>query len=265
MNASLELGKILGIPVRVHWTMLFLVMLLSWGGGLLGLVGSVVSLALLFASIVAHELAHALAARRYGIGTTDIVLQPLGGVAKIEREPANGTQEVVIALAGPAMSLAIAAVAGVGAWLSAPVPVLHGVLVALATANAMLGLFNLLPAFPMDGGRVLRGLLRRRRGMVQATRTAAKVARWLAVPMALGGIALGSVSLVLVAGFVWLMARSEERHVVASAAQGWYDREPSAARVDASGWMPPGYQRAARAPQRVMFRVGPNTYVRVIR
>src|SRR5262245_53165783 len=115
MSASLQLGKILGIPVRAHWTMLFLVMLLSWGGGLTGLVAGLAPLALVFASIVAHELAHALAARRYGIATTEILLLPLGGVAKIAGQPASGRQEVMIALAGPAMSLAIAALAMLGA------------------------------------------------------------------------------------------------------------------------------------------------------
>jgi stage IV sporulation protein FB len=228
--------------------MLFLVMLLSWGGGVVGLAAGVVSLALLFASIVAHELAHALAARRYGIATNEILLLPMGGVAKIAGEPANGTQEVVIALAGPVASLALAAIAALGATLAAPVPLLHGILIALATANAMLGLFNLLPAFPMDGGRVLRGLLRRRSGLVSATRTAARVARWIAVPMAIVGIAQGSLSLVLIAGFVWMTARAEERHVEA----------------DASGWMPPRYGAEPQARAYVV-RVGPHAYVRVVR
>jgi stage IV sporulation protein FB len=254
MLGSLRLGKVLGIPVRAHWTMLFLVMLLSWGGGLAGLAAGLASLGLLFASIVAHELAHALAARRYGIATTEILLLPVGGVAKIAGEPANGTEEVVIALAGPATSLALAALAAIGASVTGPIPLLHAPLVALASANAMLGLFNLIPAFPMDGGRVLRGLLRRRNGMLQATRTAAKVARWIAVPMAIAGIASGSISLVVLAGFVWIMARSEQRLVEENAAWGRY--------VDASGWMPPQYGSAAHG---YVVRVGPHTYVRVTR
>ncbi|APR87078.1 Putative zinc metalloprotease [Minicystis rosea] len=263
MKSSLKLGKILGIPVRVHWTMLFLVMLLSWGGGFLGLTSALVSLGLLFASIVAHELSHALAARRYGIATTEILLMPLGGVAKIAGQPANGKQEVVIALAGPAMSLALAGLAAIGAAVTAPVPPLHAAMVALASANLMLGLFNLLPAFPMDGGRVLRGLLRERSGLVKATRTAAKVARWIAVPMAIAGIALGNPSLVLVAGFVWLTARSEERLVEGG---GWSDSpiDPRVMRVDASGWMPPRHAEPT-APRGYVVRVGPHTYVRVMR
>lgn len=266
MSASLKLGKILGIPVRVHWTMLFLVMLMSWGAGLLGLAAGLASLVLLFASIVAHELAHAMAARRYGIDTTEILLLPLGGVAKIAGEPATGKQEVVIALAGPAMSLGLAALTGVGAVLAAPFPLLHGVLFALASANLMLGLFNLLPAFPMDGGRVLRGALRGRSGMLDATRTSAKVARWLAVPMALTGVLLGNFSLVLLAGFVWFAARSEERMVEENAAYGRYDGEPGSPSpyVDASGWMPPRYQPSP-APRSYFVRVGPHAYVRVTR
>lgn len=264
MFGSLKLGKVLGIPVRVHWTMLFLVMLLSWGGGMIGLVAGLASLVLLFASIVAHELAHALAARRYGIATNEILLMPLGGVAKIAGEPKNGGQEVVIALAGPLMSLALAGIAALGASLAAPIPLLHGPLVALAKANAMLGLFNLLPAFPMDGGRVLRGLLRKRSGMLQATRTAVKVARWLAVPMAIAGIAMGSFSLVLLAAFVWITGRAEQRSVEESAAWGRYDADPGVVRVDASGWMPPRYDVPSPARSYVV-RVGPHTYVRVVR
>lgn len=262
MLGSLRLGKILGIPVRVHWTMLFLVMLLSWGGGLIGLVTALGSLTLLFASVVAHELAHALAARRYGIGTREILLLPVGGVARIAGEPASGTQEVVIALAGPAMSLALAALAAAGAALAAPVPLLAAALLALAKGNLMLGLFNLLPALPMDGGRVLRGLLRRRSGMVRATRTAATVARWLAVAMAITGLALGSFSLVLIAGFVWLTARAERRAVEEGATWGRYEGEPNAGPrlVDASGWMPPRHEA-----RREVVRVGPYTFIRVVR
>jgi Zn-dependent protease len=260
MFGSFKLGKVLGIPVRVHWTMLFLVMLLSWGGGLVGLLAGLGALVLLFASVVAHELAHALAARRYGIATSEILLLPVGGVAKIAGEPANGSQEVVIALAGPAMSLALAALAGLGLLVTAPVPLLSMTLLALAKANLMLGLFNLLPAFPMDGGRVLRGLLRRRQGMLRATRTAAKVARWIAIPMAILGVALANLSLVVLAGFVWIAARSERNLVEEGAAWGRYDADPGTLHVDGSGWAPPRVpvppvgQRPAHAR---LVRVGP--------
>ncbi|MCC6526434.1 MAG: site-2 protease family protein [Polyangiaceae bacterium] len=285
MNWSLRLGKLFGIPVRVHWSMLLLVLFLSWGGGVIGVVGSLVAIALLFASVVAHELAHALAARRYGIGTAEILLMPIGGVAKIEREPARGRHEVVIALAGPAMSLLLAGLAGLLALATAGVPIVHALAATLASANLMLGLFNLLPAFPMDGGRVLRGALRERRGLLAATRVAAKVGRIVAVPMAVAGLALGSFSLVLVAGFVWLAGRSEERVVEARAA--WQQEVPfeAAARhepleaVDATpfvvdgdaGWVAPrsapgpkGAPRAyavRRGGRRYVVLVGPFGYV----
>lgn len=213
MNGSLSLGRVFGIPVRVHWTMALLVLFLSWGGGPLGLFIGAFSVALLFASVVAHEVAHALAARAYGIGTAEIVLMPIGGVARIERQPANGRQEAVIALAGPLASLALAGAAFLVSRLAEGVPFVEPLFASLASANLMLALFNLVPAFPMDGGRVLRGYLRERRGLVAATRVAAKVGRIVAIPMAIAGVFLGSVSLVLVAGFVWLAGRAEERAV----------------------------------------------------
>ena len=264
MGFSLNLGRVFRIPVRVHWTMLLLLAFVSWGGGLAGVGVSLVSLVLLFGSVLAHELAHALAARRFGIGTSEIVLLPIGGMAKIEREPQNGLQEVIIALAGPAMSLLVAGAAGLLALATSSVPFLGAAAAMLAFANLMLGLFNLLPAFPMDGGRVLRGALRGRRGLVGATRIAARLGRILTIPMAIVGFALGSVSLVLVAGFVYLAARAEERMVEARAAQqAFWAGEPSA-------WQPPRpatdvtgavVPRQPGVPRRVVVQVGPFGYV----
>jgi Zn-dependent protease len=215
MEGSWSIGRVAGIPVRLHWTLLVLVALfgLAQGAGALAALGGA---ALLFASVVAHEVAHAVVARGYGIRTRDIVLTPIGGVARLEGMPASGGAEVAIALAGPAMSLAIAA----GAWalgLVAGKGVIAVVLASLFQSNLMLGLFNLLPAFPMDGGRVLRGFLHERLGLRAATDVAAGLGRVIAVAMGIAGIFWSMPSLVLVAVFVWIAGGREQRATEAEA------------------------------------------------
>ena len=270
MRWSTQIGKVLGIPIRVHWSMALLLLLFSWGSGLGGIAATGLSLVLLFASVLMHELAHALAARAGGIGTSEILLLPIGGLAKIEQEPRSGKQEVAIALAGPAMSLVLGGLAGLLMVFGPPTGIIHAVATMVTWANVMLGLFNLLPAFPLDGGRVLRGALRERRGLLEATRIAATVGRVLAVPMALAGLVLGSVSLVLVAGFVWLSGRAEQRMIEARAAwqgdDGW--RMPAAdpwSRL--AGLGPFAAARGNRAapsplrPRRFVIEAGPFGYV----
>lgn len=224
MNGGWNIGRIAGIPVRVHWTLLALGALvgLSQGAGALGtLIGAV----LLFGSVVAHELGHALVGRLFGIETRDIVLTPIGGIARIEGMPKRGWAEVAIAIAGPIVSLAIAAVAFFASKLVAPVGIAAMVLGTLSTTNAMLGLFNLIPAFPMDGGRVLRGVLHERIGLLPATQLAARVGRVAAVLMGIGGLAWANVSLVLIAVFVWTSTGQELR---AAEAQRARERLPEA-------------------------------------
>lgn len=208
MSGAWSFGRVAGIPVRVHWTLVALVVVfgLVQGAGALVAIGGA---ALLFASVVAHEVAHALVARGFGIQTRDIVLTPIGGVARLEGSPETGRAEVAIALAGPAMSLALAA----GAWLvggfAAQGSVAALVLGSLFQSNLMLGLFNLVPAFPMDGGRVLRGVLQERLGLRVATNVATSLGRGIAVAMGLAGIVWSWPSLVLVAVFVWLAGGRE--------------------------------------------------------
>jgi Zn-dependent protease/predicted transcriptional regulator len=169
----------------------------------------------LFACVLLHELGHALAARKYGIPTRDITLLPIGGVARLERMPEKPVQELWVALAGPAVNVGIAAV--LFAWLSlthgwAPLGQLNVVsgpfVERLLMANVMLVLFNLIPAFPMDGGRVLRALLASRMEFAKATQIAAGVGQGLA--FALGFIGLfTNPMLVFVALFVWIGASQE--------------------------------------------------------
>jgi stage IV sporulation protein FB len=216
---SFRIARLAGIEVRLHLTTVLLfgwILLVSarsggWravaeGGALVGCV---------FASIVLHELGHALVARRYGIGTRDITLWPVGGVATLERIPERPREELAVALAGPAVNVVIAGVLFAalvaGQWAFDPrvVSLVGGPFVARVLAlNLLMAGFNLLPAFPMDGGRVLRALLATRRSRVAATVLAARVGRVLAVGLAVAGVFF-SPSLVLVAIFVWLAGQQE--------------------------------------------------------
>ena len=212
MSGGFRIGEIAGIPIRLHWSLLLFGAFVAFtsGGGALG---ALLSALLLFGSIVLHELGHALVARGYGIATRDIVLTPIGGIARIEGMPRSGRAEVAIALAGPIVSLAIAGLS-FGALSLLPMKgIAVGLLSTLGWTNGMLGLFNLIPAFPLDGGRVLRGALASRVGLVRATEVAASVGRVAAIAMGLVGLAVGNPSLVLVAVFVW-MAGGRERAMV---------------------------------------------------
>ena len=219
MTWAWRIGSVFGIPVRLHVTMLiFPYIAFSWvsGTGPAAIVAAAALSVLLFGSILLHELGHALTARRFGIRTLDIVLTPIGGMARVVDMPQNPRQEILIAVAGPLVSLAIAAAAFTTGLTLSIVPlvpaVVHEGLGILVWINAMLGLFNLVPALPMDGGRVLRGYLALKRDHLTATRIAARVGRVIAI--AGGAIAvlyLHSISLALIAVFVYLAAGSEVR------------------------------------------------------
>ncbi len=191
------------------------VVLLAWFGlaawqerGTWTVVASEVLLVVaLFACVLLHELGHALTAQRHGIRTHDITLLPIGGVARLERMPTESRQELLIALAGPAVNLVIAAVA-YGALALWPDPDPLGFVPRLAAANLALMGFNLLPAFPMDGGRVLRAVLAARMGRVAATRRAAAIGRGFAIAFVMLGLWANTV-LLLVGVFVWLAAGGE--------------------------------------------------------
>jgi Zn-dependent protease/CBS domain-containing protein len=180
-----------------------------------------------FGSVVLHEFGHALVARRFGIRTRDITLLPIGGVASLERMPSDPRQELAVAVAGPAVNVVIAAVAftiaGFLGRLDLPAnPELPGgsLMAQLAMLNVSLAVFNLIPAFPMDGGRVLRALLSMRLGSARATRVAARIGQALALGFGLVGL-LWSPLLVFVALFVWMGASNENQAAqLESAMQG---------------------------------------------
>ena len=172
----------------------------------------------MFGCVLLHELGHALAARRFGIPTIDITLYPIGGVARLERMPRAAGAELVIALAGPAVNFVIAAAIGAllfsAAALSGLEWSLDSFLGELLVINLGLGLFNLVPAFPMDGGRVLRAALSTFWGRVQATRVASIVGQVLAVLFAVAAVQwTNNPTYIALAAFIFFAARNEEAQV----------------------------------------------------
>ena len=224
MSWSWKICRVAGIPIFVHWTFLILIAWLMLrsaleGEGAAATAADVGFVLALFGCVVLHELGHALAARRYGVPTADITLLPIGGVARLQRMPDRPAQELVVALAGPAVNLVIVAALWVGGVRLGGDPNDPHLLVHLAflprlmLVNAFLLLFNLLPAFPMDGGRVLRAVLALRLGYARATRTAAAVGQAMAIGFGLLGLTAGNPMLLLIAIFVWIGAEGEATQV----------------------------------------------------
>jgi Zn-dependent protease/CBS domain-containing protein len=220
VKASWKIGRFAGIDVRIHATFLILlawVALSHWFSdksvpsvvsGLLFILG-------LFACVVLHEFGHALTARRYGIQTRDIVLLPIGGVARLERMPEKPQGELQVAIAGPLVNVAIAillwlALTFTGGWQPlGRVNIASGSLIErLLIANVSLAVFNLIPAFPMDGGRILRALLSTRMDRIRATHTAAAIGQGLAFVFGFIGL-FTNPFLVFIALFVWIGAAQE--------------------------------------------------------
>jgi Zn-dependent protease/CBS domain-containing protein len=218
---SWKLGTFAGIPVYVHSTFLLLILFLvardlGAGASPAAAAGSALFLLAIFATIVLHEYGHALTARRYGIKTRDITLLPIGGLARLERLPEVPRQELYVALAGPAVNLVIAALTSVGAallgvGLGSPTADLSGgnVLGRFVAVNVLLALFNLIPAFPMDGGRALRAWLAERYDYSHATEIAANLGQALAFAFGLLGLLSGNPMLLFIALFVWVGATAE--------------------------------------------------------
>ncbi len=217
---TLSLGRLSGIPIRIHLTFF---LLLLWFGTVSaqqgeGFVGGVVFMLLLFGCVVLHELGHALTARRYDVETREIVLYPFGGVARIERMP-SGKAELVIALAGPAVNFVLALLLGAALLAlrsripGSPEELFSGasILVQLFWANVILFGFNLLPAFPMDGGRVLRATLSLFVGESRATHVAALIGQGLALLFAVAAFMTRPIQPIwlLIAFFVFVGAGQE--------------------------------------------------------
>jgi Zn-dependent protease len=239
VTASLRFGRIAGIPVGASWSALLIAGLIAWSlaGSVLpaevpglgpaaywlaGLAGA----GLFLGSLLAHELGHAVVARRAGLRVRGITLWLLGGVALLEDEPATPGDELRVALVGPAVSLALAVVFGLvavaGSLLALPTAIVV-VLGWLALGNALLAVFNLLPAAPLDGGRVLRGLLWRRHGSrVRASVTATQAGVWVGGGLVAYGLlgtftgwGIGTLWTALVGWFLISAARQERDYAIA--------------------------------------------------
>lgn len=227
MRWSFRLGHVAGIALHVHATFLLLlawVALIAWrqGDGARAALQGVLYVLAIFTIVVLHELGHALTARRYGIVTRDIILLPIGGVARLERMPEEPRAELAIAVAGPAVNIVLAALfyallrSSGGTLTDASVATTgHAWLANLTIANLVLAGFNILPAFPMDGGRVLRALLAMRFDRTRATEIAARVGQGFALLFGLYALLAPNFLLLFIALFVWMGAQGE-----AAAVQG---------------------------------------------
>jgi Zn-dependent protease len=220
MKWAWKVGVVAGIPVYIHSTFVLILVWVAWmsaaqGEGIAGAVSGIIFILALFGCVVLHEFGHALTAQRYGIRTRDITLLPIGGLARLERMPDDPRQEFWVALAGPAVNVVIALVillllAMQGQYQ--PIDRLSltagSFLERVMVVNVVLVVFNMLPAFPMDGGRVLRAVLAMRMDYARATQLAATIGQGMALLFAFVGL-LYNPFLVFIALFVWIGASQE--------------------------------------------------------
>lgn len=220
MKWSFSIGRIGGTEIKVHVTFLLLIGFYAFatyrdaGSGAAAI--ATLFLLALFGCVLLHEFGHILMARRFGVRTPDVILLPIGGVARLERIPEEPRQELLIALAGPLVTVLIIGVLWMALWIGGQRPSLAMLSPAggsffpdLMALNVYILLFNLIPAFPMDGGRVLRALLASRLGLSRATRIAASVGQALATVMGMYGLFAGRPLLALIALFIFLGAGAE--------------------------------------------------------
>jgi Zn-dependent protease/predicted transcriptional regulator len=235
MSWSIKLFRVRGIDIKVHLTF---VLILVWaayrwstitGEGIQGALFGVVAILLLFVAVTLHELGHSFQALKFGVKVRDITLMPMGGLARLEEMPDKPEQELRIAIAGPLVNFAIVAVLfALGVLLQTRAVISlqelytslgqvswSGMLAYLTMANLVIGVFNLIPAYPMDGGRILRALLAMKLDYGKATSIAVSVGQGLALLLGLWGFMSGTWTLVLIAILVWMGASHEGRHVEA--------------------------------------------------
>ena len=222
MRWSLPLGTYAGTAVRVHVTFFILLAAFGWmfyrEGGAMAAVDGVLFIVAVFGCVLLHEFGHVLAARQFGVRTPDITLLPIGGMARMERMPEKPWQELIVAVAGPAVNVVIAV--GLFVFIGWPaLPENPDDVMAISFAhrlmftNVILVVFNMIPAFPMDGGRVLRALLAMVMPYGKATEVAATIGQFLAVMGGIWGIANSAWLLVLIAIFIFMAARGESEMV----------------------------------------------------
>lgn len=225
-SRSFKLGVFAGIPVKIHWTFGFILLFIAYisfrdelslaGAGWLS-----IAFLMLFTCVVLHEYGHALAARKFGIETADILLTPIGGIARLKGNPKKPSHELIIAIAGPLVNLAIIILIAIYLFFTLDdarissiqtdfsIDSLQGLLFYVLIINVMLFTFNLIPAFPMDGGRVLRSLLSMKLDKLRATRIATLIGRVIAVIFVILALFFGNISLGIIGVFVYMMAQQE--------------------------------------------------------
>ena len=221
MLGSMKLGKLFGIDLYVHgtfWLLPLFVLVTGFGASAVAVAFDLLFVFAVFGCVALHEVGHAVAAAMYGIRTRDITLYPVGGVAALEGMPEKPRHEVVVALAGPAVNVVIAVGLFLGLVASdtafAPpgestADVVGAFVGQLLVANVALCLFNLLPAFPMDGGRVLRALLSTRLPRLRATEVAVKVGSVMALLFLIAGVVWVKFGLIAIAVVVWVLGQAE--------------------------------------------------------
>jgi len=201
---NFRLGSLLGFEIRIAYSFLLLLGLVVFGGVGGGGTGALVIVLLAFGSVLLHELGHAVTARHLGVRIREIELNFFGGAAKMLGMPRTAGHEIAIAAAGPAVSFALSGAALLTSNVTGSALLLH-----LAWINLLVGAFNMMPALPMDGGRILRALLSRRMGFLRATEVSVKVARFFAFGMFLTGIVYGPATLVVLAVMIVFMSFAE--------------------------------------------------------
>lgn len=245
MPGSFHLLDVRGVPVRIHLTALFLLPFILRASN--SLFFGLLAFVMILLSVALHELGHTLVAQRYGVTVQDIVLTPIGGVARLHGLPEDPHQEIRIALAGPYVSLFLS-LCSVGLLIAGlhRLPLFFSSLfLYFCVLNLMLFLFNLLPCFPMDGGRVLRAWLSLKKGAMEGTRIAAELGKYISLFLIVCGLAWGHFPLILIGGFMLLSGGSEYRMMKLRAwQQQSFGAEPAADAGFEAG--PPPYEKSRR-------------------
>ncbi len=253
---SILLGRVSGIPIRAHLLLLLaLPFFMTWfsaPSGFMRLLGAVG----VFVSVALHELGHSIVAQKKGSHIQEIVLYPFGGAAKISNIPTRPTDEIQVALAGPAVSLLLGLAGlflGVRLFASQPDGAPLPLILQLGAVNIALAVFNILPVFPMDGGRVLRALLATKKTRVDATRIAATVGKYFCILFVIYGLLNGYLLLAFIGIYIYFAGKTEYRHVLlehqASHFSGFRDEQID---VEVS---PPPYATGKGASESVIEKV----------
>lgn len=235
MQGSIRLFKFAGIQVYVHWSFWLLILwiissAIQQGEVFLGIIEQVAFVFSLFLCVTFHEFGHALMARRFGIDTKDINLLPIGGIARLEKMPEKPIQEFLVAIAGPLVNVVIAIILFIGLYYSVGIERIYTIiqrttkdsneaffgssfLITLFEANIILVIFNLIPAFPMDGGRILRSLLSAIFGYKKGTQAASIIGQLISLVFIGVGLFYGELTLSIIGAFILMGARSEAKQV----------------------------------------------------